>query len=673
MSGIPGFRYDISGASGSQGLLAPREGWKNYVLPRGGYAAQDSTGTVITFDSASVASRFTVGDWIQVGLLPANIRQVGAVGGNSISISGANLTVTENDRVYIFGQTEPTINGGSATYGSPNTSIRKRDDDGADAYTDSMITTNANGLVQGFAATSVYDVLIQDGNGTNQGSIVDLPVGVAEGISVTDTAYFGGLLSTSGPAVFGATATFNSVAGFTGAATFGTTATVDGWLYSKRGPGAVRYADQFATGSSTGGIQEAHDDLPAQGGHIRLSATTYSYVTPATVTKPNVTIEGTGWGTVLNNNAAGGTTAITVSGDRFKALNFKIMGNHQSGKTAGRGIDITNCNDPEVSGVWISQTPDAAIVGATVSRLHVHGNRCDGIGDAGSVDAFFVLCSAAQNARIYGNLIDGTGTSHSESGNIYLWNGSTGCKVSDNILLYAGNAIRVESARCTISGNYILSPTVDGIRASGSHCVVSGNQIENSAQSAIKSDGGTDNLIVGNVCIGAVNYGIGVGNTPTLLAVWGEPASRWLISNNYVANCGQGIRVAGVTATFKDITIRGNVIRGSSVAVSGHGIYSLFSVSGGVTGGIENLIISNNTVQSNNGDGVDLQGGIYTNVIIRDNDVIGNSRYGIYVGPADGPSTGWVGDNILIGNTAGAQSLSGSSWTINANGYGVTW
>src|SRR3990167_2713259 len=126
MASIPGFRFDITGASGSQNLLSPKASWRCFVLPRGAYASQDSTGTLITFDSASVASRFAVNDWIQAGLLTANIRQVGSVGGNSLNVSGAALTVSENQRILLIGSTEPTVTGGSATYTTPNTIVRDR-------------------------------------------------------------------------------------------------------------------------------------------------------------------------------------------------------------------------------------------------------------------------------------------------------------------------------------------------------------------------------------------------------------------------------------------------------------------------------------------------------------------------------------------------------------------
>ena len=274
MSSLPGFRFDLTGASGSQGLLAPTDGWKAYFLPRGGYAAQDSTGALITFDSPTVASRFAVGNWIQAGLQTANIRQVGAVGGNSLSISGSNLTVSENDRIFLFGNTEPTVVGGSATYAGLDSVIYQRDDTAGDTYANSMITTNANGLVQGYGPPLIYDVLIQDGNQTNQGYIADFEIGTVSGISVTDAAIFG-----------------DSV-------------TVLGWLHSAVGPGQVRFADEFATGSSTGGIQEAIDDLAGAPGTVWCSGVTYSTMRTVFLHE-NVHLRGAGIGVTIIRRADG--------------------------------------------------------------------------------------------------------------------------------------------------------------------------------------------------------------------------------------------------------------------------------------------------------------------------------------------------------------------------------
>lgn len=233
MADIPGVSLNLTGASGTQGNLSPLLSWRLYVLPRGGYASQISAGTTITFDSAAVASRFASGQWIQAGLGTANIRQVSGVGGNSITVSGAALTVAVNDRIFCIGSTQPTVTGGSATYTVPNTLIYQRDDDTSTLYTNSMITSNSDGLVQFFAQPNTYDALIQDSNQGNQGFIADLTVGAA-GVSTSSVTTYGATvtinaaLGVTGTLVVGATATFGANIGTTGYVLVGTTLTVNG-------------------------------------------------------------------------------------------------------------------------------------------------------------------------------------------------------------------------------------------------------------------------------------------------------------------------------------------------------------------------------------------------------------------------------------------------------------
>jgi len=239
---LSGARFDITGASGSQGLLGPKESWKAYILPRGGYASQDSSSTKITFDSAGVAGRFAANDWIQAGLDVSNIRQVSASAGNSITVSGSALSVSENDRIFVFGQTQPSVSGSSATYTDPNTTIYVRDDETGDTYTNSMVTSSANGTIQFFAGVNYYDCIIQDANQTNQASVVDMEIGLVGGISSTGDAIFTnvtvngilgvtGQVNLDGQVVVGQTISIVGTSGnyyHLGTAKFGQTLTVDG-------------------------------------------------------------------------------------------------------------------------------------------------------------------------------------------------------------------------------------------------------------------------------------------------------------------------------------------------------------------------------------------------------------------------------------------------------------
>src|SRR3990167_173576 len=232
MASVPGVQFSITGTTGSQAALSAKSGYFAYVFPRGAWASQDSTGTLITFDSADIASRFAADDWIQVGLATGNLRKVNAVGGNSLSVQGAAVTVTEDNRVFLIGSTQPSTSGGSATYTIPATIIRHRDDDTSDRYTNSMLTSDSDGLIRFYATQGIYDTLIQDGNQGNQGYIADLPVGTVEGVSTVLWAVFGATVTINAAlgvtgTITANTVTVNRALGVTGWATFGQTVTMN--------------------------------------------------------------------------------------------------------------------------------------------------------------------------------------------------------------------------------------------------------------------------------------------------------------------------------------------------------------------------------------------------------------------------------------------------------------
>lgn len=177
MSAINGFAGSVTGQSGSTNALEGKSGWYIYVLPRGAYASAASTGTLITFDGTDESSRYTANHWIQVGTDTGKIRQVTGAAGGSIGVNTA-VTVSQNDRILVIGATQPTVTGGSASY-QPNTTIYPRDDDAATPVTDSRLTTDSQGNYQFFAADALYDLLGQDSNRSNQGILVDVPVGLA--------------------------------------------------------------------------------------------------------------------------------------------------------------------------------------------------------------------------------------------------------------------------------------------------------------------------------------------------------------------------------------------------------------------------------------------------------------------------------------------------------------
>jgi hypothetical protein len=396
MATIPGTQFNITGASGTTGLLGPKGSWRCFVFPRGGYAAQDSTGTTITFDSAVVAARFAVNNWIQAGIQTSNIRQVAAVGGNSILVSGAAVTVTENDRIFLIGSTQPTITGGSATYTIPNTVIRQRDDDAADLYVNSMVTSNSDGLIRFYTSTAAfYDAIIQDGNQANQGYIADLNVGIAEGVNtniasvfgatvtingalgVTGWAFFGqsvtmhAALGVTGTGYFGSTLTAGANFGVTGTATFGATATLVGTSGNYNHTGTVKFGNTVTiTGALgvTGSIQ----------GDSNTGAMRFNINRSHLVGSTYFTISG--WGATASLTVVAGTVdqagtlSLATGGTTYSALPT-ITPSPRDGTLIGnghRGVMICARSSPTVIPVAVLGSPQAWIFGITPTHGEVY-------------------------------------------------------------------------------------------------------------------------------------------------------------------------------------------------------------------------------------------------------------------------------------------------------------
>ena len=182
MSSLLGYAGNISGTTGATNVLEPKSSWKVYIFPQGAHATASSTGTVITLGSTEAASRLTTGHWVQVGTDPANVRRISAVApspqGNTVVVTSA-VTVAANERIYLIGATQPTVSGSSVTY-QPNTTIYPVDEsENATPITESRITTDSNGLFQFWPLTAgFYDAMIQDSRNENQGSLIDINIGL---------------------------------------------------------------------------------------------------------------------------------------------------------------------------------------------------------------------------------------------------------------------------------------------------------------------------------------------------------------------------------------------------------------------------------------------------------------------------------------------------------------
>jgi hypothetical protein len=444
-------------------LLSPKASWRAYILPRGGHASAASTGTLITFDSAAVASRFAANNWVQAGLLTANIRQVSAVGGNSLSVSGAALTVAENDRIYIIGNTQPTVTGGSATYVIPNTVIRQRDDSAATIFTNSMMTSDANGTVQFWAGVNLYDCIIQDSNQANQGSIIDLPVGVVEGVSISTDALFGasltvnGALGVTGWATFGSSVTMNGALGVTGTATFGSTVTMHANMgvtgtATMSGPLIAGVTFTPIGGFSGTAIIPRLGQLstPTGGGAIRIVEGNVFPMTVAGVQAALNEVKAAGGGTVyVPNNAQIGITNVSVKiPNRCRLVGTGSPFGSSSTFTMSASTDVASCIENE--------TQDGTQQYAALEHIGILGHASAGCTQAVLFKQLFngtyINDCLVTGAPRHGVVVSGGAVAQ---GPMLLWNNTFTNSIRNNLRIVGpGSNIRVDTLTANIlTGN----------------------------------------------------------------------------------------------------------------------------------------------------------------------------------------------------------------------------
>ncbi len=105
---------------------------------------------------------------------------------------------------------------------------------------------------------------------------------------------------------------------------------------------SIFYASNYATGSSTGGIQEAIDAACLAGGHATVKVTdSVSMTALAEIDCDDMTLEGMGMGTVLTRSSNG--TAIHINGDHVRVRDLTI--NFPTAHTSNVGILCQDVGD----------------------------------------------------------------------------------------------------------------------------------------------------------------------------------------------------------------------------------------------------------------------------------------------------------------------------------------
>lgn len=362
----------------------------------------------------------------------------------------------------------------------------------------------------------------------------------------------------------------------------------------------ILFADWFANGSSTGGIQEAHN-LLTTGGTIVLSAEKiYDYTAGITISNPDISIIGQGLSSIVRNAHATGFDAFTVTGARARFMNFKVDGQNGS-RTNGRGITIGAADDVLVSNMWFVNTCDACVgtnnPAAASARLRVLDCFMDSPGDAGSTDGYGVILNNSTNALVQGNVIK-----NARAGAIFGFNSAHRARVIGNYVDGGlDNGIRWDHGvnYWIVLGNTVVGVTVDGFRFDGNYSVVEGNISGSNGNSGFKSDG--------------------------------DLISAQLRGNYAFSNSNKGFYLTNANGSVDDVAIDGNL----SEANTGDGIRIDLST-----------------------------GGNYgKNIKVADNKSYGNSAWGLMIDGAATASSIYVGENFYHNNTSGEESRSFTNLT----------
>ena len=278
----------------------------------------------------------------------------------------------------------------------------------------------------------------------------------------------------------------------------GTTTTLfSGIVVNSSIPGGVRYADSFARGSSTGGIQEAIDDMPSGGGIVWLTPnTTYSMGTDIKITiADSIWIRGGGWSSVIQKtgNDSGNGEMILVDATSadvtdVKFSDFTLDGGtttvtwglrlDSNGSTSGpKRVDVEHVRFMNLPKVGIQG--DVLLHDLTVTRC-LFKDCCDATSGANNGTAIGIGSGTAQHTlrpSITNNTFDTIGAVGNTGSGVHaavlINSGCSGARITNNHLknMVTGsiNAEGITTRDETVTDYVIEGNTLDGIDGKGIH------------------------------------------------------------------------------------------------------------------------------------------------------------------------------------------------------------
>jgi len=401
-------------------------------------------------------------------------------------------------------------------------------------------------------------------------------------------------------------------------------------------------------------INAAISSLPDQGGSVYLREGTFVLSGGVNIAKSNVTIMGSGAGTVLKveDDLNGTMTVMRVSNcDSVVIRDLSIDGNvDMNAEGSCDGLVFEQCSDSRVSGVRVR---DLKGVGIELSSSYLMTVDNSGVRDCRSQG---IMVNYSVSVSVSGNILQSCG------GESVLLTSSRDCAVRGNQVLYGAshgvyldlsnynmiennvlrgcekNGLLLDTSQYnTISGNQVFDSGNWGVllNTASDHNTVAGNSVSSSGYDGIRTDGSAGNSIVINLVLDSGWTGLMLYDSDDTVvdgnavdscfysAISVYYSNRVVISGNTFKWADQhGIEISG----SDDCVISGNAVSCNSFRVdnSYSGIY--------ITGDSDRNLIDGNIVRVG-----------YTSY---------RQRYGVYI------HSSMCNDNVLINN-----DLYTSGWT----------
>jgi parallel beta-helix repeat protein len=314
-------------------------------------------------------------------------------------------------------------------------------------------------------------------------------------------------------------------------------------------------------------INSALTSLPSTGGTVYLMEGTYVISTPITIPN-NVTLTGTGAGTIIKmKNAAGATTSLiekaTGATTNITISNLAVDGNRSNNVSQSinsaiyfNNVGGSNVQGVRITGVTITNPKNSGIFVDGSSNISISGNSI--INHVDTADAAIKIRNTnnvviSQNSLLTGYI--GVRLEGSSSTYINVIN-----NIIDTVTLAGidlAGYVSTYPSHVTISGNNIKSSSGYGIGMLGSQYVnITGNNIATTATYGIYNNGSDYNNYAGNNIADSggstTNNGIYLSGSPANVSITDNfIKDNQATTNNYAINLssGSGIYVSGNVMT----------------------------------------------------------------------------------------------------------------------------